>query len=139
MVKTPHITLNNATLSKTKQLKSNGFNGKTLTKQSFRREINMMAKKTSKKKVLEMFATVIQAEHTKMSKSKKTKTRKKVLEDSSDSEESTASSNENHAMDIVTYDAEKANIEDNVKKTETDEETTYRKAIENLGAVTETK
>ena len=99
----------------------------------------MMAKKTSKKKVLEMFATVIQAEHTKMSKSKKTKTRKKVLEDSSDSEESTASSNENHAMDIVTYDAEKANIEDNVKKTETDEETTYRKAIENLGAVTETK
>jgi hypothetical protein len=89
----------------------------------------MMAKKTSKKKVLEMFATVIQAEHNKLSKSKKTKTRKKVLEDSSDSEESTASSNENHQMDI----------DDNVKKTETDEETTYRKAIENLGAVTETK
>jgi hypothetical protein len=89
----------------------------------------MMAKKTSKKKVLEMFATVIQAEHTKMSKSKRTKTHKKVLEDSSDSEESTVSTNENHAMDI----------EDDIKKTETDEETTYRKAIENLGAVTETK
>ena len=114
---------------KNKAAKSNGFNGKTLTKQSFRREINMMAKKTSKKKVLEMFATVIQAEHTKMSKSKRAKTQKKVVEDSSDSEESTGSSNENHQMDI----------DDNVKKTETDEETTYRKAIENLGAVTETK
>ena len=89
----------------------------------------MMAKKTSKKKVLEMFATVIQAEHTKMSKSKRTKTHKEVLEDSSDSEESTVSTNENHAMDI----------EDDIKKAETDEETTYRKAIENLGAVTETK
>ena len=76
-----------------------------------------------------MFATVIQAEHTKMSKSKRAKTQKKVVEDSSDSEESTGSSNENHQMDI----------DDNVKKTETDEETTYRKAIENLGAVTETK
>jgi hypothetical protein len=65
-----------------------------MTKQSFRREINMMAKKTSKKKVLEMFATVIQDKHSKMSKSKKTKTSKKVLDDSSDSEESTGSTNE---------------------------------------------
>jgi hypothetical protein len=76
----------------------------------------MMAKKTSKKKVLEMFATVIQAEHTKMSKSKKTKTQKKVLEDSSDSKESAGSANENHAMDI----------EDNVKKNKMDEETTRK-------------
>jgi hypothetical protein len=30
-------------------------------------------------------------------------------------------------------------IEDNVKKNKTDEETMYQKAIENLGAVTETK
>jgi hypothetical protein len=119
MGKTPHTTLNNATLSKTKQP----------TKQRFRCEINMMAKETSKKKVLKMFTTVIQAKHTKMSKWKRTKTHKKVLENSSDAEESTGSANENHAMDI----------EDNVKKTETDEETTYRKAIENLGAVTETK
>jgi hypothetical protein len=88
-----------------------------------------MAKKISKKKVLEMFATVIQNKHTKMSKSKKTKTRKKVLEDSSDSEESAGSTNENHAMDI----------EDNVKKNKTDKEATYREASENLGAVTETK
>jgi hypothetical protein len=30
-------------------------------------------------------------------------------------------------------------VDGNVKKTETDEETTYRKVIENLGAFTETK
>jgi hypothetical protein len=29
---------------------ANGFNGKTMTKESFRRKINMMAKKSSKKK-----------------------------------------------------------------------------------------
>jgi hypothetical protein len=89
----------------------------------------MMAKRSSKKKVLEMFATVSQDKHTKMSKSKKTKTQKKVLEDSSDSEESAGSTNKNHGMDI----------EDNVKKNKTDEETTYQKAIESLGTVTETK
>ena len=79
-----------------------------------------------------MFAIVIQAKHTKMSKSKRAKTHKKVVEvveDSSDSKESTGSSNENHQMDI----------DDNVKKTKTDKETMYRKAIENLGAVTEIK
>ena len=82
----------------------------------------MMAKKTSKKKVLEMFATVIQAEHTKMSKSKRTKTHKKVLDDSSDSEESTVSTNENHAMDI----------EDNIKKTETDEKLRTARRLKTL-------
>jgi hypothetical protein len=88
----------------------------------------MMAKRSSKKKVLEMFATVLQDKQTKMSKSKKTKTQK-VLEDSSESEESAGSTNKNHAMDI----------EDNVKKNLTDKETTYQKAIESLGTVTETK
>ena len=114
---------------KNKAAKSSGYNGKTLSSKSFRREINMMAKKTSKKKVLEMFATVIQREHSKIAKSKKSKTPKGVVEDSSDSEESVESSNEIHQMDI----------DGNVKKTESDEEITYRKAIENLGAVTETK
>ena len=88
-----------------------------------------MAKKTSKKKVLKMFATVIQSKHGKMAKSKKAKTPKKVVEDSSDSEESVESTKEIHEMDI----------DGDVKKTESDEEITYRKAIENLGAVTETK
>jgi hypothetical protein len=63
-----------------------------------------------------------------MAKSKK-KTPKTVLIDSSDSEEDTESSNENHAMDI----------EDNFKNNESDEEQTYRKAIESLGAVTDNK
>jgi hypothetical protein len=118
---------------KNKAAKANGSTGKTMTKQSFRREINMMAKKSSKKKILEMFATVIHDEHKKMSKSNKTKTSKskksKVSSDSSDSEEASASSNENHQMDI----------DDSVKKNETDEEQTYRRSIENLGTVTESK
>ena len=80
-----------------------------------------------------MFATVIHDEHKKMSKYNKTKTSKskksKVSSDSSDSEEASASSNENHQMDI----------DDSVKKNETDEEQTYRRSIENLGTVTESK
>jgi len=112
---------------KNKAAKTNGFNGKTLTKQSFRREINMMSKKKSKKKVLEMFATVLQDEASKMAKSKKTK--KNVKFDTSDSEESTESTNENHGMDI----------EHNVNQNETDEEHTFQKAIESLGTITDSK
>jgi hypothetical protein len=49
---------------KNKAAKANHSNRKTLNKQSFRREINMMAKKSSKKKVLKMFASVtIKDEH----------------------------------------------------------------------------
>ncbi len=105
-----------------------------MTKNSFRREINMMAKKRPKKKILEMFATVLQQEHNMLSKSKKAKaaTKKRLVFDvdsDSDSNESTESTFENHAMDE----------DSTVKNTETDEEQTYRETIEKLGTITDSK
>jgi hypothetical protein len=72
---------------------------KPLTKQSFGCQINMMAKKRPKKKILEMLATVLQQQHKKISKSKKAKksTKKQevlyVDDYDSDSDESTTSIN----------------------------------------------
>jgi hypothetical protein len=121
---------------KNRASKANGSTGKSLTKTSFRREINAMAKKgRPKKKILEMFATVLQQEHTRLSKSKKTKntTKKDVAEDSSDSDMSVESTNEIHAMDSA------GDEKDSLKNTETDEEQTYRETIENLGTITDSK
>jgi hypothetical protein len=64
-----------------------------------------------------------------MTKSKRKKTQKTVTINSSDSKVDTGSSNENNAMVI----------EDNVKNNKSDEEQTYRKAIESLGTVTDAK
>jgi hypothetical protein len=131
--KNPTHATENCYVVKNKAAKANASNGKTLTKQSFRREINIMSKTRSKKKILEMFATVLSDEHRKMPKSKKTKAHKTkdrdVRCDSSDSEESAESTNEQHAMEI----------DHDVKKNETDEEQTYRECIETLGTIIESK
>jgi hypothetical protein len=71
----------------------------------------MVSKKCPEKKILEIFASVLQEEHQKISKSKKakrsTKKKQKVLyidSDASDSDESTeliySTTNENHRMDF---------------------------------------
>jgi hypothetical protein len=133
--KNPTHTTDKCYTIKNRANKANGnANGKPMTKNSFRREINMMAKKRPKKKILEMFATVLQQEHNRLAKSKKAKAATKKrrvfdVDNDSDSNESTESTYENHAMDE----------DSTVKNTETDEEQTYRETIEKLGTITDSK
>ena len=82
-----------------------------------------------------MFATVLQQEHTRLSKSNKTKrvTKKPVAADSSDSNMSVELTNKIHTMELA------GNKKECLKNTETDEEQTYRETIESLGNITDSK
>jgi hypothetical protein len=66
-----------------------------LTKKSFRKEIDILAKGRPRKKVLEMFAVVLQQEHKKFAAKTPKKARKTeiIIDESSDSE------NENMSLD----------------------------------------
>ena len=71
-----------------KPLKDNGK--KPFTPKSFRQELNALARKTSKKEVLDLYASVLAKETAKYNESAKTRKRKQAEpeEDSSDSDES---------------------------------------------------
>ena len=117
-----------------------------LTKKSFRREINVLSRTRPKKKVIEMFAAILKAEHDKIvsgkntSKSggqtKKSARKKKVREYDSDSDESGESI---HAMDESddgqTFKVRTVEEFDRLK----DEETSYQSKIANLGAILDNK
>jgi hypothetical protein len=96
-----------------------------LTKKSFRREINLLARKKPRAKVIEMFATILQAERTKLNNYKKAKNASKSKTSDSESDES---EDEIHVMD--TDDGQTI-----VEGPEADEEQTYLKKIENLGTI----
>jgi len=105
--------------------KEKGTATSALTKKSFRKEINSLAKGRPKKKILEMFASVLQEEAKKIAgkKSTKAKAKKRRADDPSDSDSS----------DEMSVD----NIEHSVRKTdETDEDQTYQDRIDNLGSIT---
>ena len=78
----------------------------TMTKKSFRREINLLSAKRPKKKVLEMYTAVLKEEKAKTTKkkpkaSKARKQKKKVeIESSSSSDSSSESEQDIHTMDI---------------------------------------
>ena len=99
-----------------------------LTKKSFRREINTLARHRPKKKVIEMFATVLHAEHMKLNHQKKSKigSTKKMVESGSDESE-----DEVHVMET-----DDAQIDEGP---EADEEQTYLEKIKNLGSIIQQK
>ena len=109
-----------------------------LTKKSFRREINVLSRTRPKKKVIEMFAAVLKAEHDKIvsskntnksgGQSKKSDRQKKVRDHDSDSDESGESI---HAMD--------ESDDGQTVKDSLDEENSYQRKIENLGAILDNK
>ena len=59
-------------------------NKRSFSNKSFRKELNMLAKKSSKKKVLELYASAVKREQTKLAK--KTSSKRKKREESSDSD-----------------------------------------------------
>ena len=56
---------------KLKNAKNKAQGTSTLTKGNFRKEINSLSRKRPKAEVLEMFTLVLQAEHSKLAKTKK--------------------------------------------------------------------
>ena len=110
-----------------------------MTKKTFRKEINLLAKNRSKKKVIEMFASVLKTEYQKSSnkkkgsKAKNSPKKNKVLfesDDSSDEDESTGSC---HVMEC---DTDGGQTSKKSRSPEIAEEAAYRKTITNLGMLT---
>ena len=97
---------------------------------SFREEINFLAKQRPKKKILEMFAVVLEEEQQKLNSKNAKKIKKKIiLDESSDSE------NENMSVEHMSIaDTDKSPSE--TVTDETDEDKTYQSRIENLGTIT---
>jgi hypothetical protein len=97
---TTHATADCYTLkNRTKAGAPNGDNRKFSNK-SFRKEINLLAKLSSKKKVLDMYATVVKREQAKLLKrSSKRKTRAKTSATASDSDSDTNTLLNN--MDVI--------------------------------------
>ncbi len=113
--------------------KAKGASSSGLTKKSFRKEINILAKGRPRKKVLEMFAVVLQQEHKKLAAKtpKKAKKTEIIIDESSDSE------NENMSLDQMSISKTDKTDSPSEKLTdETDENRTYQSRIENLGAIT---
>jgi hypothetical protein len=101
--------------------KARGASSSGLTKKSFCKEINILAKGRPRKKVLEMFNVVLQQEHNKLAAKtpKKAKKIEIIIDESSDSE------NESMSLDQMS-----------ISKTDKTKSPTYQSRIENLGAIT---
>jgi hypothetical protein len=132
-----------------------GNDSATMTKKSFRREINLLSQKRPKQKVMEMFAAVLteeRAKATKKTKSQKAKKRKKKavkFSNSSTSSESSSDEEEIHVMENFSAklkkqrkragpDASFKKIESNesfkkIESNESIEEKTYLETIDQLG------
>jgi hypothetical protein len=114
--------------------KAKGTSNLGLTRKSFRKEINILAKGRPRKKILEMFPVVLQQEHTKLSAktSKKAKKNKIMLDESSDS------SDKNMSIDLMTVSTtDKVDRPSNKLMEEMDEDKTYQSRIEYLGITNE--
>ena len=109
-----------------------------MTKKSFQREINVLSHTRPKKKVTEIIAAVLKAEHDKIvsskntnksgGQSKKSNRQKKVRDHDSDSNKSGESI---HAMD--------ESDDGQTVKDSLDEENSYQRKIKNLGAILDNK
>jgi hypothetical protein len=77
----------------------------SMTKKSFRRELNLLSRKTSKSNVLDMYASIIKTERAKCSKKRKPspKKKKKHVAPTSDSSDSSESEDEIHVMDFKAH------------------------------------
>ena len=131
-----------------KNRKEKGPNSSSgMTKKSFRKEINLLAKKRPKKKVIEMFASILQTEYGKVNKKKKPSKAKKARkkkpifsqsDDSSDEDESIESMN-NMECDNASVETDAVQTAKKSKSPEFEEEKNYRKTIANLGMITDNK
>jgi len=108
-----------------------------LTKKSFKREINVLAKKRDKKKVLEMFANVLKAETAKLPKSKFVRKKtKKILASESDSSDDDESVNMIDVTSDVASDTEDVSTDgESFMKDVPDDESSTDEKIKNLGKV----
>jgi hypothetical protein len=104
-----------------------------LTKKTFSKEINILAKGRPRKKILEMFAVVLQQEHKKLA----AKTPKKAKKTKIIVNKSSNSNNEDMTEDQMSISKTDNNNSPSEKLVnEMDENRTYQSRIENLGAIT---
>ena len=101
-----------------------------LTKKTFCKEINFLAKQRPKKKILEMFAVVLEEEQHKLNSKNAKKIKKKIILD-----KSSDSKNENISVEHMSI-AETDKSPSKTVTDETDEDRTYQSRIENLGTIT---
>ena len=123
---------------KNRMTKDKGTASSALTKKSFRKEINTLAKGRPKKKILEMFALVLQEEAKKIAGKKSTKasTKKPAKKKRVEVDDSSSESEESE-MSVDNMELELGMSEISERKTdETDEDQTYLARIENLGTLT---
>jgi hypothetical protein len=112
--------------------KAKGASSSGLTKKSFCKEIKILVKGRPTKRILEMFAVVLQQEHKKLAAKnpEKAKETKIVLDESSDSD--------NKDMSVDQMSISKTDNGDSPSEQSTDERDknrTYQSRIENLGAI----
>jgi hypothetical protein len=118
---------------KNREEKARGASSSGLIQKSFRKEINILAKGRPRKKVLEMFAVVLQQEHKKLA----AKTPKKAKKIEIIIDESSKSENENMSLDQMSISKTDKTDSPSEKLTDkTDKNRTYQSRIENLGAIT---
>ena len=72
---------------------NNGKPNRPFSRRTFRKEINVLARKAGKKKVLDVYAAALKREQVKVAKSKKTNKKNRASDDSSASSDSTKSVN----------------------------------------------
>lgn len=129
---------------KNREEKASGTSSSGLSKKSFRKEINSLAKGKPRKKILEMFQAVLQKEQKRLSKSKKSKKKKVIIESSSESSSSDSSDEEMSIQHMELNKIDKTDINSTSSKLadetdmtdETDEDKNYLARIQNLEAIT---
>jgi hypothetical protein len=99
--------------------KAKGFSSSGSTKKPFRKEINILAKGRPRKKILEMFAIVLQQEHNKLAAKTPKKAKKTTIMD-----ESSDSGNEDMSVDQMSIS--KTDKDDSPSEKLTDENRTYQ-------------
>jgi hypothetical protein len=115
--------------------KAKGASSSGLTKNSFCKEINILAKGRPRKTILEMFAVVLQQEHKNLAAKTPKKAKKKIIMDES-------SNSDNKDMSVDQMSISKKDKDDSLSEKltdETDQSRTYQSRIESLGAITNDK
>ena len=122
-------TLKNQARSGNHPTESKANSSQTFTAKKFRKEINLLAKKSSKKKVLELYANAVKQEQKKLENKKRGKSSKPTAEEaSSDSDEDS-----NISIHMITHPTKKRRVgskpQPKTRSETTDEESEYQKML----------
>lgn len=132
----PTHNTDNCYTIKNRAKKASGDNA-TLTKKSFRREINLLSKHKPKKKVLEMFAVILSEERDKASKKKKDRAtsqkKRKATTVVASSSKSSSDEEEIHVMDQMEELKSQLAHAKKRKSDESTEEKAYNETLKSLG------